>query len=348
MVDAVDNGRAGLERLAQQRPDLVVCDLMMPELDGYETLRAIRGDPETETLPVLIMTARDDRASMRRGMELGADDYITKPFKIGDLLRAVRTAFQKRARLDREAETKLQHLREQVATALPHELRTPLACIMGYAEMLADSRSAQEVAALADHILGAGRRLNRMSENALLYIQLELLRRGRGDVRADGVHLATPLAEIVDSHTRASAKAWGREADLVFELGEVTVGVSRPYIAKVIDELADNAFKFSPPGTRVRVGIAVDGALALLRVSNSGSVMTEEQIAAIGAFVQFERSVREQQGLGLGLSIARGVAMLWGGTMSIESTAATGTIVTVGFPTSQTVTFPDLHACRVT
>src|SRR5262245_28895313 len=162
-VDSAPNGRVGLERIQAARPSLVICDLMMPELDGYETLKIVRANPETEALPFVILTARDERQQMRQGMELGADDYVVKPFKFDDLVRAVNAAFEKHARVARQADKKLDKLREDVAAALPHELRTPLACIMGYAEMLADGGSVppQDVTALAQQILGAGQRLHR-------------------------------------------------------------------------------------------------------------------------------------------------------------------------------------------
>jgi DNA-binding response OmpR family regulator len=151
-VDGAENGRAGLERIVRRPPDLVVCDVMMPDLDGFQVLEAIRAYVETDTLPVLILTGREDRESMRRGMELGADDYLMKPFKIGDLLRAIDALFVKHARAQRRSEQSLDQLREHIAEALPHELRTPLACIMGYAEMLADPKHAvapPDVTALA-------------------------------------------------------------------------------------------------------------------------------------------------------------------------------------------------------
>src|SRR6266436_3064782 len=107
-VDTAKNGRLGLERMKAQRPDLVVCDLMMPEMDGYKTLKAVRNNAGTQTLPFLMLTAREERQQMRHGMELGADDYITKPFAVGDLLRAVNAAFEKLARLERQSETKLE------------------------------------------------------------------------------------------------------------------------------------------------------------------------------------------------------------------------------------------------
>ncbi len=97
-VTTAENGRVGIERLHQEIPDLVLCDLMMPDMDGYETLKAIRGHPATARLPVILLTARDDDTCRTKGTELGADDYVTKPFRIPDLLRALEAVTKKRAR----------------------------------------------------------------------------------------------------------------------------------------------------------------------------------------------------------------------------------------------------------
>jgi DNA-binding response OmpR family regulator len=101
-VDTAENGRVGLEHIAVERPDLVICDLMMPDMDGYETLQAIRGNPEFASLPVLMLTARDDDGCVSRAMELGADDYVTKPFRIPELLEAVEGLQKKRAKKERQ------------------------------------------------------------------------------------------------------------------------------------------------------------------------------------------------------------------------------------------------------
>jgi len=98
-----ETGRVGLARIEEQRPDIVLCDLMMPDMDGYETLQAIRSNPATRSLPVILLTARDDEQCKTRGAELGADDYVTKPFKIPDLLRAVQAMAKKAARRERIA-----------------------------------------------------------------------------------------------------------------------------------------------------------------------------------------------------------------------------------------------------
>jgi CheY-like chemotaxis protein len=98
-VVTAENGRVGLERLASGAdPDLVLCDLMMPDMDGYETLQAIRGNPSTAWLPVIVLTARDDDQCQSKAVELGATGYVTKPFKIQDLVRAVQNASKKRSR----------------------------------------------------------------------------------------------------------------------------------------------------------------------------------------------------------------------------------------------------------
>ena len=111
-VIAAENGRVGLERLRQTRPDLVLCDLMMPEMDGYSTLEALRRDPRFATVPFICLTARAERVDMRRAMELGADDYITKPFTAEELLAAVNAGLEKRGRAALETEGKVTEVRE--------------------------------------------------------------------------------------------------------------------------------------------------------------------------------------------------------------------------------------------
>lgn len=107
-ASAAENGRVGLEALREQRPDLILCDVMMPELDGLGVLRAVRGDPATAAIPFIFLTARGERKDQRLGMELGADDYLTKPASVDEVLGAVRT------RLERDA-VRQDVMRQQVA-----------------------------------------------------------------------------------------------------------------------------------------------------------------------------------------------------------------------------------------
>lgn len=95
-VFSAENGRAGLDLIRQHNPDLVICDVMMPEMDGYEVLKALRAQPATATAPFIFLTAKGDKPDVRNGMNLGADDYLTKPVLREDLLAAVSARLARR------------------------------------------------------------------------------------------------------------------------------------------------------------------------------------------------------------------------------------------------------------
>nr|MCU0500133.1 response regulator [Anaerolineae bacterium] len=95
-VEGVENGRLGVDVARQFLPDLIICDIMMPELDGYGVLRELRADAKTATIPFIFLTAKAERSDFRKGMEMGADDYITKPFDDVELLSAIESRLRKK------------------------------------------------------------------------------------------------------------------------------------------------------------------------------------------------------------------------------------------------------------
>jgi DNA-binding response OmpR family regulator len=101
--DVIDapNGREGVASAQQNRPDLIICDVLMPDMNGYSALAALRDDPITSDIPVIFLTVAASRADMRKGMELGADDYITKPYTVEELLAAVRTRLERQETIKR-------------------------------------------------------------------------------------------------------------------------------------------------------------------------------------------------------------------------------------------------------
>lgn len=101
-VISAENGKSGIELAKSQHPDLIICDIMMPELDGYGVLRILSKRPETATIPFIFLTAKTEKSDLRRGMNLGADDYITKPFEEDDLLEAIETRLAKSNILKKE------------------------------------------------------------------------------------------------------------------------------------------------------------------------------------------------------------------------------------------------------
>src|SRR3982751_950985 len=130
------NGAIGIEVARKEVPDLILCDVNMDKVDGYLTLSSLRSEPITAAIPFILMTGLADQAGMRHGMELGADDYLPKPFTIEALYAAVEARLKKAKTVREEAERKLADLRDNISMMLPHELRTPFNGILAYGEIL--------------------------------------------------------------------------------------------------------------------------------------------------------------------------------------------------------------------
>ena len=329
------NGRAGVQLARQQLPDLILCDIMMPELDGYGVLDELRQAPATATIPFIFLTARAERADLRQGMNLGADDYLVKPFTRDELLKAISTRLVKQAAFDQKLQTKLDELRSSISLALPHELRTPLTCIAGYSDILAEDSVTLEPGQIQDigrSITHASSRLQNLIVNFLLYADLEIAARDPQYARALQDTSPSPVESVVSAIALQVAESALRQSDLSLELESAAVRIGANFLGILVKEIVHNAFKFSGAGTPVGVTGRRDGETYCLHVRDHGRGMTAEQIKDAGAYLQFERKRREQQGPGLGLSIARRLAELHGGTLTIESVYSQATTVLIRLP----------------
>jgi two-component system sensor histidine kinase/response regulator len=336
--DAVgaENGLVGVEKARQEVPDLVVCDIMMPGLDGFGVLEELRRDPTTATIPFIFLTARTDRVDIRQGMGLGADDYLTKPFTASELLATVHARLEKRDIIEQITEQKMDDLRGNIILALPHELRTPLNVILGFSDLLnsdAEIMDAARIAEMARHINSSALRLFRLIENFLVYAQTELIKtdsRQMDSLRAG--YLLYPQAAIVQ-HIEHKARSLGRLADLVLDIQDTTgLGISEEYLKKILEELMDNACKFSDVGTPIAVRAWAESDRYVIQITDHGRGMTSDQWESLGAYMQFDRRIYEQQGAGLGLIIAKRLTELHAGSLGFSSALDKGTTVTVALP----------------
>jgi two-component system sensor histidine kinase/response regulator len=335
-VIEAENGATGIDLARRELPDLILCDVNMEKVDGYLTLSSLRSDPTTASIPFILMTGLADQAGMRHGMELGADDYLPKPFTIEALYAAVEARLKKVNVVRQEAEKKLADLRENLSMMLPHELRTPLNGILAYGEMLvadAGSLPPAEIAEMGQVIYDSGKRLERLIENFLIYAQLELLGSDAQKLHSLLRSQTQSPAGVIEKHARGQADFAGRPDDLALELTDVPVPISEEYLAKIVDELVQNAFKFSQPSSTVKVGLRNNSPeVVTLTVADMGRGLSTEHIARIGAYMQFDRKMHEQQGLGLGLTICKRLTELHGGTLTIQSDQGQGTTVEVKLP----------------
>lgn len=330
-ASGVDGLRVALHTL----PDLVLCDVRMDGMTGYDVLADLRKHPTTATLPFILMTGNDDPGGMgmRQGMELGADDYLRKPFDFESLYATVDARLKKAALIRSEAERRLAALRDNISLMLPHELRTPLNGILAYGEILhgeADTLTPEDIREMGEIISESGHRLERLIENFLIYTQTELIGGAPEQIAALRGEPCDQPSVLIEERARAQAASFGRPDDLDLELQtDAELPMSRDYLAKIVDELVQNAFKFSEPDTPVSVSLAASDGLVQFAVSDLGRGMTVEEINQIGAFMQFGRKNMEQQGLGLGLTIARRLAGLYDGEVSVQSEVGQGTRVVV-------------------
>ncbi|HXT12471.1 MAG TPA: hybrid sensor histidine kinase/response regulator [Candidatus Angelobacter sp.] len=334
-VIEAENGEKGIEIARRELPDLILCDVNMDKVDGYLTLSSLRSEPATASIPFILMTGLADQAGMRHGMELGADDYLPKPFTIEALYAAVDARLKKAKTVREEAERKLADLRDNISMMLPHELRTPLNGILAYGEILvadAETIAPKDIADMGQVIYDSGKRLERLIENFLIYAQLELLNSDPQNL-TNLLRKQTPApAPLIEKHAREQASLAKRPQDLKLELADVAMPISDEYLSKIVDELVQNAFKFSPVGSPVRVTLSDYDNSVSLTVSDVGRGFSTEHITKVGAYMQFDRKLHEQQGLGLGLTIVRRLTEMHGGTLSIQSEKGVKTAVTVKLP----------------
>jgi signal transduction histidine kinase len=330
-----ENGKVGIKLATEILPDLILCDVMMPEIDGYGVLQALHSQTATATIPFLFLTAKAERSDTRKGMELGADDYLVKPCTAKELMAAIGTRLEKHATFHKQSQEKLEELRSNIIHSLPHELRTPLNGIMGFTEVLLhqfEELEPHEVREMLEEILSGGKRLYRLIQNFLLYAELELIAQNPERVAAIRQSKTYSLEPVVQYRAMQQAKQAEREQDLQINIQDYTVSIAENRLIKIVEELLDNAFKFSAKGTPVILSTSVAEDTFMLSVTNQGRGMTPEQISRIGAYMQFERKLYEQQGTGLGLILAKYIAEIFGGKLTIESVPHRQTTVRVYLP----------------
>jgi len=329
VLSAADTAQGG-ELARTHLPDVIVCDIDMPGMDGKGYLKQLRQDPELADRQFILMTGDPAYANPRAGMELGADDFLLKPFSLGDLTRAV-AARLKRAEISRHLENRvIEQLRSSLHATLPHEFFTPLAGVFGLTEMLEeelDDLSKEEVRPILRDILTSARRLHRTLRNYLHIIQLDA-----PGLPASPWLEAHQVAEAFTAGVNAAAERHKRKADIVLELTGVRLRCGPAEFTALAEELVDNALNFSRKDSPVKVSFKPEGTHVHLTVADEGRGMTPKQLQQLGLFQQHDRKKFEQQGLGLGLALARRIVHRLGGQLRIDSEPGRGTTVDVMLP----------------
>jgi len=333
-VQGAANGVVGIKIARAFAPDLILCDSTLPDIDGYTVLEQLRNDTTLTDVPFVVLSSKSDRQSIRRGMNFGADDYLPKPFSDEELLQTVKARLARRMTITNTVQTTLNLLRKNITYSLPHELRTPLQQILGFSSLLQDQPdySKQEIQDIGARIFRSADRLHHLVENYLIYAQLDILSANPEQVQALRNHILPNPAEIIRHVASDKAEKYKRPHDLSLQLTNNAIAISKENFEKVLDELIDNAFKFSNANTQVEIQAGRQGHSYQILIMDHGRGMNTDALQNIGAYMQFERAVYEQQGVGLGLIIAKKLVEMHKGNFVIQSTPSDGTAIIVRFP----------------
>ena len=330
------HGIEGLAVLEQRLPDLIVSDINMPRMDGYQFYAQVRANPDWVSLPLIFLSAKSEKDDVRRGKLLGADDYIIKPFEEEDLLVAVQAKLNRRAELQAAMGRQMADLKRTILTTLNHEFRTPLTYITTYADMLRDTNlSSDEFKEFMRGIQLGSERLRRLVEDFILLVELQT-----GEAQQIYEHRRERLGELTllvsVALERMRARAEARHVSLVEDIAAPLPAIlaDRDYLLDALCRLIDNAIKFSrKEGGPVIVRAHSGGRGLLIEVIDQGiGVAAGELDKIFDVFYQIDRAKMEQQGSGSGLAIARGIVRLHNGELTCAGEVNQGSTFTIDLP----------------
>ncbi len=328
---AVD-GQDALEKAKATLPDIVVSDVMMPRLDGYGLVQALRADPATASLPVILLSARAGEESAVEGLDAGSDDYLVKPFSARELLARVRTHVAL-ARARHEWIGKLESANKELdafSYSVSHDLRAPLRAIDGFSRALAEDYAAsldERGHGYLDRITKGVKRMSTLIDDLL-----ELARITRAPVKADMVDLSGLAAGVVADLQRANPD---RSVTVDIRDG-LTARGDRQLLNVVLVNLIGNAWKFTSrnPQARVEVGREpVDEPTFYVRDNGAGFDMAY----ANRLFAPFQRlhANHEFEGTGVGLATVQRVVTRHGGKIWVKAAVGEGATFFFSLPAKQ-------------
>lgn len=319
-------------------PSLIISDILMPHMDGYGLLDAVRQEQDWTEIPFIFLTAFTEKSDIRRGMIAGVDDYLTKPPKIEELLQAIRAKLKRRAELANLRAMQIREVKRGILTILNHEFRTPLTPVVAYADMVNSdpaSFSEDELRLFLSGINTGAKRLRQLVEDFILLVEIET---GEAQTAYNFRHtlifdLGAIMAEAA-THTYENAAAKGLEL-IVREPESLPSFVADPeYLRCAIVRLLDNAIKFTDfPDRAIFLNAYAEHDQVLISVTDQGRGIPEDQFNLIfDSFYQINREHYEDQGTGSGLAIVKAIMELHGGSVDVSSEVGVGSTFTLSIP----------------
>ncbi len=356
VVSFVTDGKRGLELANSDIPDLILLDVMMPGIDGFEVCRRLKGDDTTRDIPVIFMTARTETADKVKGFQVGAVDYITKPIQPEEVLARMNThltiqRLQKNLRtrndelhtsLEREKalnqelqealerEKDLNHLKSRFISIASHEFRSPLSLIGITTNMLKRYFNRMSDTKRTEHLESIEQEVARMTDilnNILVITKAEA---GNFQFHPQTINMKAFCENLAERFTLMSEAA--HSMSFSAQGGDFQMAADPSLLEPVISNLLSNAIKYSPQGGTIDFTLIREPDQVVFHISDQGlGIAEDDQAHLFDSFYRGE-NVTDIQGSGLGLSIVKQFVELHGGTISVESAVNQGTTFTVSLP----------------
>ena len=350
-LNYVSNGQEVLSSMDLYQPDLILLDVMMPIMNGIEVCRQLKSTPEWAHIPIIMVTALTSKNDLAQCLEAGATDFISKPLDRTELNARVRSMLQIKQQYDRIKslsemqehtidllQCNINDLCGNLSSTLPIEINTPLSGVLGALTILIDDHANMSKSEISDWLITAQTsvaRLEKLTKKFMRFARLEIAANNPKKKPPIPSELPIPTAVLASIAIKSKSEIFNRKDDLIMELEDIESDIEERDFLTIIDELLDNAFKFSKSGTPVKVTTESENGMFNLSVLDHGRGMTEEQIAKIGAFYQFERKQYGQEGLGLGLKIVKRIVEMNAGHFSVSSVYNLETKVHIQLPLSK-------------
>jgi signal transduction histidine kinase len=336
------DGVEGVNLAVTQFPDVILCDIAMPRLDGYGVMLDIRANSLTEMTPFIYMTAKSTQEDVRRGMALGADDYITKPFTYQQLIRAIKARLQRKALEEKHQQNEIEQWRQALAEEhelrqlkskmvgmFSHDFRNPLASILSSSGILrnySDRLDEQRRLTYLNRIDGSVYQLIQMLDDMLTVAQMES---GNFEFKPVLLNMAEFLQQIVEEFQLING-----ETHLLIYTSETTESIMADprLLRQIVTNLISNALKYSPKGGTVNISLQCKDKHIEIVVQDHGIGIPETDLPRMFNAFQRASNVSGVSGTGLGLAIVKQAVDLHGGTVDLESEVDVGTKFTVKLP----------------